>query len=93
VAILSAARTSRHSILSEKLYDRMKSLFPNQIDRLKSGSILVENIYSALGDHEQAKSMRSYRYKHYGHKAKPGLSWTEKDGEIVVKLFLQSLNI
>ncbi|CAF5155949.1 unnamed protein product, partial [Rotaria magnacalcarata] len=48
MAILSGARSSHNSILSEKIYLRMKSLFPDQKDALISGSILLCNIYSSL---------------------------------------------
>ncbi len=75
----------RHSALSEKIYNRMRILFPDQKDDLQSGSILVGNIYSSLGDYEKAETIRSNAIKEYGKKVKPGLSWTEVDGEIAVK--------
>jgi hypothetical protein len=63
----------------------MRILFPDQKDDLQSGSILVGNIYSSLGDYEKAETIRSNAIKEYGKKVKPGLSWTEVDGEIAVK--------
>ncbi len=83
--MLSGARNCRHSALSEKIYNRMKMLFPNQKVDLKSGSILLGNIYTSLGDYEKAETIRSNATKEYGKKVKPGLSWTEVDGEIAVK--------
>ncbi len=63
----------------------MKILFPNRKDNLISGSILLGNTYSSLGDYEKAETIRSNRIKEYGKNVKPGLSWTEVDGEIAVK--------
>jgi hypothetical protein len=87
VAILSGARNSRQHILSKQIYDRMKILFPDQKETLISGSILLSNIYSSLGDHEQAENIRSNRIKELGTKVKPGLAWTEFNGEIIVRRF------
>jgi len=83
--MLSGARNCRHFVLSEKIYNRMKILFPDHTDKLISGSILLGNIYSSLGDYEKAETIRSDRIKQYGKKVKAGLSWTEVDGEIAVK--------
>ncbi|CAF5177051.1 unnamed protein product [Rotaria magnacalcarata] len=83
MAILSGARTSHNSTLSEKIYLRVKSLFPDQKDALTSGSILLCNIYSSLGDHEEAENIRLNRIKEVGKKVQAGLSWTEVNGEIV----------
>jgi hypothetical protein len=87
VAILSGARNSRQHILSKQIYDRMKILFPDQKEKLISGSILLCNIYSSLGDHQEAENIRSTRIKELGTKVKPGISWTECNGEIVVRRF------
>ncbi len=94
VAMLSGARNCRDSILSEKLYNRMKSLFPDRRENLISASILLCNTYSSLGEYEQAKHIRSNRIKQLGTKVKVGLSWTEVNGEIVVKkIFLYYIEI
>ncbi len=85
MAILSGARNCRHSVLSEKIYNRMKSLFPDQKAALISGAVLLGNIYSSLGDHGRAKNIQSNRRKEFGIKIKVGLTWTEVNGEIVVK--------
>jgi hypothetical protein len=85
VAILSAARVHRNSILSQKTYSRMKSLFPDQKQALMSGSILLSNTYSSVGDQQRSKDVQSIRMKELGKKAKTGLSWSEVNGEIVVK--------
>jgi hypothetical protein len=87
VAILSGARNSRQHILSKQIYDRMKKLFPNEKETLISGSILLCNIYSSLGDHEEAENIRLNRIKELGKKVKPGVSWTEFNGEISVRKY------
>ncbi|CAF1574329.1 unnamed protein product, partial [Adineta steineri] len=63
MAILSGARNSRNSIVSEKIYERMKLLFQNEKDTLISGSILLSNIYSSLGNYEEAQHIRLNRIK------------------------------
>jgi hypothetical protein len=91
VAIISDARNCRESVVSERVSNRMNTLFPDQNNALVSGSILLANIYSSLGDDEQAIIIQSNRRINYGNKAKPGLNWAEKDGGIVVTdLFLVS---
>jgi glycine betaine/choline ABC-type transport system substrate-binding protein len=82
--MLSGARNHRHSILSQKLYDRMKSLFPDQKSLLIAASVLVSNTYSSVGDEQQAHEVRISRIKQFGKKSKAGLSWTEVNGELVV---------
>ena len=52
---------------------------------LISGSILLCNIYSAIGDYDRAEDIRLNRIKQFGNKVKPGLSWTEVDGELIVR--------
>jgi len=92
--MLSGARNCRDSILSQKLYNRMKSLFPDRRENLISASILLCNTYSSLGEYEQAKDIRSNIIKQFGTKVKVGLSWTEVNGEIVVKkIFLYYIEI
>ncbi|CAF1264235.1 unnamed protein product [Adineta steineri] len=83
MTILSGTRNSRQHILSKQIYDRMKILFPNQKDSLISGSILLSNIYSSLGDHQEAENIRLNRIKQLGTKVKSGTSWTEVNGDIV----------
>ena len=90
VAIMSGTRNSRDSVRCEKLYNRMALLFPQHKDSLTSASILLSNIYTSLGDDDQAALIRSNRIRDHGNKVAPGMTWTEKDGEIVVKHLLQS---
>jgi hypothetical protein len=84
--MLSAARNHRHSILSQKLYDRMKSLFPDRKSHLVAASVLLSNTYSSVGDEQQAHGVRISRINHLGNKIKAGLSWTEMNGQLVVSV-------
>ncbi|CAF4041266.1 unnamed protein product [Rotaria sordida] len=83
LAILSGARNSHQHILSRKIYDRMNILFPDKKERLKSGSILLGNTYSSVGDYQEAVNIRSKRIRELGTKVKPGVSWTEFNDEIL----------
>ncbi|CAF4003270.1 unnamed protein product, partial [Rotaria sp. Silwood1] len=83
MCLLSGARNNRNRNLSEKIYNRMKCLFPDQKQRLLSGAVLLSNIYSSVGEHQLAKNFRSNQIKELGTKVKIGLSWTDGSGEIV----------
>ncbi|CAF1152611.1 unnamed protein product [Rotaria sordida] len=83
MAMLSGARNSHQHILSKKIYDRMNILFPDEKETLKSGSILVGNTYSSVVDYQEAVNIRSKRIRELGTKVKPGVSWTEFNGEIL----------
>ncbi|CAM4956079.1 unnamed protein product [Rotaria socialis] len=83
MSLLSGARNNRNRNLSEKIYKRMKILFPNAKESLVSGVILLSNIYSSLGEYQEAKNFRSNQLEELGVKVKVGLSWTEIKGQIV----------
>ncbi|CAF1234964.1 unnamed protein product [Adineta steineri] len=83
MSLLSGARNSRQSHLSQEIHKRMKLLFPNEKNLLISASVLLCNISSSLGDHEEAQALRLDRIKEVGNKVKVGLSWTEVNGEVV----------
>lgn len=85
VAMLSGARNHRQIALSEKLYNRMKLLFPDEKSHLISASILLSNTYSSVGNEQRVNEIRSDRIKQLGKKIKVGASWTEVNGQIVVK--------
>lgn len=87
VSLLSGARINHNSDLSEKIYNRMKNLFPDEKKSLSSGVVLLSNVYSSLGDYEKAKSFRSNQIKELGLKVQVGISWTEINGQIVVSCF------
>ncbi|CAF1288256.1 unnamed protein product [Adineta steineri] len=83
MALLSGARNARNSHLSKEVYQKIKVLFPNEKNVLISASILLCNISSSLGRHEEAQTIRLDRIKELGNKVKAGLSWTEVNGEVV----------
>ncbi|CAM4982131.1 unnamed protein product [Rotaria socialis] len=83
MSLLSGARNNRNSNLSEKIYKRMKTLFPNAKESLAAGVVLLSNIYSSLGKYEEAKNFRSNQIEELRVKVKVGLSWTEIKGHIV----------
>ncbi|CAF4485848.1 unnamed protein product, partial [Rotaria magnacalcarata] len=63
--MLSAARNYRLVALSEKLYNRMRLLFPDDNSHLISASILLSNIYSSLGYNQEVKEIRIERIKQF----------------------------
>lgn len=93
MALLSGTRNHRHSALSQKIFDRMKLLFPNKKQALISGSILLANTYLSVGDDQQAKEIQLTRVQQLGRKVKIGMSRTEVNGEIVVQVFYTSKKI
>ncbi|CAF2125530.1 unnamed protein product [Rotaria magnacalcarata] len=83
ITMLSGLRNHRNIDLSEKVYHRMKSIFPTEKDSLVSGAILLANIYSSLGEHQQGRNFRSNQLRELKQKVKIGLSWTEVNDELV----------
>ncbi|CAM4877832.1 unnamed protein product [Rotaria socialis] len=92
MAMLSGARNNRNSVLSQRLYNQMKSLFSNKKDDFIAASILLCNTYSSLGQFEQAAHIRSTRIKESGKNVKVGLTWTEAN-EIYAELDRMSLEL
>ncbi|CAF4571363.1 unnamed protein product, partial [Rotaria magnacalcarata] len=68
MSLLSGARNNLNSNLSEIIYKRMKTLFPNAKESLVAGVVLLSNIYSSLGKHEEAKTFRSNQIEELGVK-------------------------
>ncbi|CAF2139675.1 unnamed protein product [Rotaria magnacalcarata] len=91
MSLLSGARNNRNRHLSEKVYDRMKDLFPNEKQHLVSGAVLVSNVYSSFGEHQLATNFRSSQIKELRTNVTKGLSWTQINDEIVVEYFYQIL--
>ncbi|CAF4346675.1 unnamed protein product, partial [Rotaria magnacalcarata] len=83
MSLLSGARNNRNRHVSEKVYDRMKYLFPNEKQHLVSGAVLVSNIYSSFGEDQLATTFRSNQIKQLRTNATKGLSWTQINDEIV----------
>jgi hypothetical protein len=84
--MLSGARTQRETALSQRLYDRMRALFPNQKPDLIAASVLLSNTYSSVGDEQKSQEVRIDRLKQFGSRMRLGLSWTEVNGELVVTI-------
>ncbi|CAF1987753.1 unnamed protein product [Rotaria magnacalcarata] len=82
-SLLSGLRNNRNRYLSEKIYNRMKSFFPDQKQDLVAGVILLSNIYSSVGEHELATTFRSDQINYLGKNVKLGLSCTEVNGQLV----------
>jgi len=93
VSILSGVRNAGDSVLSNKLYNKMKSLFPHQREQLISGSILLCNTYLSVNEYGQAEDIRSNRLKTLGSNVQVGVAWTAANGEIVVKFVLFNVDI
>jgi hypothetical protein len=88
VALLSGARNEKNSLLSQKMYDRMKKLFPDLTNPLISAAILLANTYASSGEIGKASSIR-IQLNQSNMKKKPGLSWTVINGQIFVSLQLE----
>ncbi|CAF5029348.1 unnamed protein product [Rotaria sp. Silwood1] len=81
--MLSGTRNHRNSQLAEKIYDRMKSLFPDEKQSLLSGAFLLSNIYSSFGEYERAMDIRSKQKNELGLNIKVGVTWTMVNDELV----------
>lgn len=66
----------------------MMTLSSHEKNDLISATILLSTTYSSLGDDQQAAAIQSHRRIHHGNKFTFGMTWAEKDGEIVVKHLL-----
>ncbi len=70
MALLSGVRNHRNSILSQKIYDRMKHLFPNNKQGRITDAVLLSNTYSSVGEDQQAEEVRSKRIQQFGKEKK-----------------------
>ncbi|CAF2852964.1 unnamed protein product [Rotaria sp. Silwood2] len=75
MALLSGARNVSNAYLSQKVYDRIKKLFPESTNPLISAAILLANTYASSGDVDKASDIRIQLYKSSA-KRKIGISWT-----------------
>jgi hypothetical protein len=93
VSLLSGARNEKNNHLAEKIFHRMKKLFPQSSGPLTSAAILLANIYASSGDLDKASDIRIQLHR-TGAKKKVGLSWTVVNGKIFVNInFIDLLNI
>lgn len=75
MSLLSGARNQKNNHLSEKIYNRMKQLFPSLSNSLASAAILVANTHGAVGEFDKALDVRN-ELKELNVKKQIGLSWT-----------------
>ncbi len=87
VALLSGARNEKNSSLAALVFDRMKQLFPDLPKSLTSASVLLANVYGALGELEKASDIR-YKLIKSGVKKQIGISSTVLNGRFYVSLEL-----
>jgi hypothetical protein len=94
VALLSGARNEENLHLSEKIYNRMKTLFPERTDPLISAAILLANGYASSDENETANNIRRQLHTS-GLTKKIGLAWTVVNGRVYVrkKSFSKSIKI
>ncbi len=85
MALLSGARNENNSRLAQQVHDRMEKVFSRSNDLLTSASILLGNVYGAIGDIEKASDIR-IRLAKSGAKRRVGLSWIITDGQLYVSL-------
>jgi hypothetical protein len=85
--LLSGARNQKNSHLSQKVFDRMKTLFPDSTDPLISAAVLLANVYASSGEIEKASDIRIQLSKS-GAKKQVGLSWSSVNGQTFVSLQL-----
>ncbi|CAF1285026.1 unnamed protein product [Rotaria sp. Silwood1] len=81
MALLSGIRNVKNSVLSQKIYDHMKKIFPDITDPLTSAMVLLANTYASSGDIEMASKIKREMIKS-GKKKKIGVSWTVINGQI-----------
>lgn len=81
--MLSGTRNQKNNQLSEKIYNRMKQLFPPLSDSLVSAAILLANTHGATGEIDKASNLRN-ELKQSGAKKTIGLSWTVIDERVYV---------
>jgi hypothetical protein len=87
VALLSGARNEKNIHLSEKVYDRMKKLFPESTNSMISAVVLLANAYASSGESEKSSNIRTQLHQS-GAKKKLDLSWTAINGQLFVSLEL-----
>ncbi|CAF4242007.1 unnamed protein product, partial [Adineta steineri] len=80
MALLSGARNVNNSCLSQKIFDRMKKLFPETKNSLTAAAILLANVYASSGDIDAATNIRT-ELNRTGAEKKIGLSWTAVNGQ------------
>ena len=83
MALLSGARNENNFQLSNTVYHRMKTLFPQHTNPLTSAAVLLANVYASSGETDKASDIRIQLHKS-GAKKRIGLTWTAINGQIDV---------
>ena len=84
VAMLSGARNGKNTYLSQKIFDRIRLLFPHNENRLSSATVLLANTYGLTGDFTRTSELRMEMSQSKLKKV-PGRSSTIVDGKLVVR--------
>ncbi|CAF2899094.1 unnamed protein product [Rotaria sp. Silwood2] len=79
MALLSSARNIKNSCLSQKVYHRMKKIFPDLKNELTSATVLLANVYASSGEIDKSSDIRIELNKS-GSKKKIGISSTVVNG-------------
>lgn len=86
VTLLSGARNQKNIHLCEKIFHRLKELFPHDPSSISSATVLLANTYGLHGDFRRLEDLR-YAMNRSGMKKVPGISSTIFQGQLVVKIF------
>ena len=84
MSLLSGVRNRNDVALARQIIQRMKQLGGVDNNHFASASVLFTNILASSGDLEEASQLR-LEMSQSGIRKKVGLSWTEVNGEVVVK--------
>ncbi len=88
MSILSAARNQHDIYLSQKIFDRIKQLFPEIKPALTSARVLLANTYASNGEFSRASNIRMEIEK-LGLKKRIGISKTVVNGQIQVNVTMK----
>ena len=85
VTMLSGTRNAKHAYLCQKIFDRIRLLFPGNDDRLTSATVLLANTYGLTRDFTRTSELR-IELSQSNLKKVPGRSSTIVNGKLVVRL-------
>ncbi len=89
MSILSAARNQHDTCLSQKIFDRIKQVFPRIKSDLTPARVLLANTYASNGDFSRASDIRMEIVKS-GLKKQIGISKTVVNGQIQVSFTIKN---
>ena len=82
--MLSGARNAKNADLSQKIFDRIRLVFPHDENILSLATVLLANTYGFTGNFDRTSQLRM-RMSQSGMKKDPGRSSTINDGKVVVR--------